>query len=243
MRAQSIAEASAQLTALLRNQRRLLIVDDVWEAEHAKAFIVGGRGCSMLFTTRSKSVAQTIAPTADAVYRLPVLAEAAALELLRRVAPSVVAQHLEQCRELTHILDYLPLALQVAGRLLHTEAEYGLDVASLLYELREGAKLLESKAPNDLSDVEKETTPTVAALLNRCTERLDAETRDYFAYLGVFLPEPASFDLAALRSMWQLHDPVPIVKILVERGLLEPTGNGRFQMHALLIMHARSYLT
>jgi hypothetical protein len=197
----------------------------------------------MLFTTRSKTVAQTIAPTADAIYKLPVLTEEAALELLTKIAPSVIEGHPEECRALARELDYLPLALQVAGRLLHTEAEYGLDAANLLSDLRKGASLLETKAPMDLSDVERETTPTVAALLNRSTERLDSATREYFAYLGVFVPEPASFDLAALSTMWQLADPLPVVKTLVDRGLLEPAGSGRYQMHALLIMHARTYLT
>jgi hypothetical protein len=30
------------------------------------------------------------------------------------------------------------------------------------------------------------------------------------------------------------------VRTLVERGLLEPAAGGRFQMHALLVMHART---
>jgi len=29
------------------------------------------------------------------------------------------------------------------------------------------------------------------------------------------------------------------MRILVDRDLLEPTGSGRFQMHALLVLHAR----
>lgn len=243
MAAQSITEASAQLASLLRNKRMFLIVDDIWEAEHARAFMVGGHKCATLFTTRSKIVAQDIAPTADDVYKLSVLTEASALALLQKLAPKVVTQYTLECKELARELDYLPLALQVAGRLLNTEAEYGLDVTNLLSELREGARLLEAKAPVDLSDVEKETTPTVAALLQKSTERLEPAMRDYFAYLGVFVPEPASFDLAALSTMWQLPDPLPIVKTLVKRGLLEPAGAGRYQMHALLIMHARSYLT
>jgi hypothetical protein len=243
MNAQSIAEASAQLTALLRDKQMLLIIDDVWEAEHAKAFMVGGRGCAMLFTTRSKTVAQTLAPTANDVYKLPVLSEEAAIEIISRLAPSVIATYPEACKELVQELDYLPLALQVAGHLLNTEAEYGFDVTNLLTELREGARLLEEKAPVDLTDLEKETTPTIAALLRKSTDHLDQHTCDCFAYLGVFAPEPASFDLNALKFVWQVEDPAPVVRELVKRGLLEPAGSERFQMHAVLVMHARSYLT
>jgi hypothetical protein len=30
--------------------------------------------------------------------------------------------------------------------------------------------------------------------------------------------------------------------VLVNRGLLEPLGGGRFQLHALLVLHARALL-
>lgn len=240
---ENVEEASARLTALLRDRRMLLIVDDVWDARHARPFGVGGSGCAMLLTTRSKSVAQQLAPTNDAIYKLGVLSVEVAMELLHELAPAASTLHARACRELVEHLDRLPLALQVAGRLLHSEAENGFDSADLLDELNEGAKLLQSEAPIDLTDVARETTPTVAALLRKSTDRLDEHTRDCFAYLGVFAPEPASFDLAALKAVWEVSDPKPIVVRLIERGLLEPAGAGRFQLHSLLALHAKSFLT
>lgn len=77
----------------------------------------------------------------------------------------------------------------------------------------------------------------------KSTERLDKVARDCFAYLGVFAPEPATFDLAALQAVWEMAEPKPVVDILVTRGLIEPSGNGRFQLHSLLALHARSFLT
>jgi len=243
MGAQRIQEATGLLTALIRGKRMLLIVDDVWEAEQGRPFTIGGEGCATLITTRSKTVAQQLSPTAEAVYKLEVLSEDKAIELMKELAPQVVHQHEPACRELVQEIDRLPLAIQVAGRLLDTEPDIGFDVTVLLKELRNGAKLLEAKAPADLSDVEHETTPTVAALLKKSTERLDDLARDCFAYLGVFAPEPATFDLPALEAVWQIPDSKPIVKTLVERGLIEPSGNGRFQIHSLLALHARSFLT
>ena len=35
-----------------------------------------------------------------------------------------------------------------------------------------------------------------------------------------------------------IEDPKPIVRKLVGLGLLEVIGDGRFQMHALLVQHA-----
>ena len=69
---------------------------------------------------------------------------------------------------------------------------------------------------------------------------LDAETRRRFAYLGLFVPKPATFDLEAMAIAWDVNDPKPIARALVNRGLLEPVSGGRFQMHALLVLHAQS---
>jgi hypothetical protein len=80
-------------------------------------------------------------------------------------------------------------------------------------------------------------------LLERSTDRLDAQTRNRFAYLGAFAPKPATFDLNAMHFVWRatdIEDAKETARKLADRGLLEPIGAGRFQMHALLVLHARS---
>lgn len=244
LRAETLEEATAQLTAMLRNKRMLLIIDDVWESEHAVPFTVGGRGCATLITTRENKVAQALAPTANDIYKLPVLSDEKALELLQALAPSVVKDFPAESRDLVHELEGLPLALQVAGHMLNVEASYGFGVTDLIQELREGAAILEAQAPADRTDLANETTPTIAVLLQRSTDRLDELTRDCYAYLGVFAPKPATFDLAAMKAVWQVEQPEPIVRTLVDRGLLEFVKEmGRYQMHALLVAHAKSLLT
>lgn len=250
LRAKSVEEASTQLTGLLRNKRILLIVDDVWESEHAIPFRVGGAACAMLVTTRINIVAQALAPTPDHIYRLPELSDDKSLELLQLLAPTVVAQFPQESLDLVHELEGLPLALQVAGHMLNAEASYGFGVQELLTELREGAKkyesdkLLGATAPADRVDLATETTPTVAVLLQKSTERLDEDVRDSFAYLGAFAPKPATFDLDAMAYVWQREDPKPVARTLVDRGLLEFIPEmGRYQMHALVVMHAKSLLT
>jgi hypothetical protein len=84
--------------------------------------------------------------------------------------------------------------------------------------------------------------PSVSSLLHRSTDVLDKFTRDCFICLGAFAPKPATFDLAALKTVWQVDDPRPAVRALVDHGLLEPVGGGRFQMHRILVDHARSFL-
>lgn len=127
--------------------------------------------------------------------------------------------------------------------MLNTEEKNGWGINDLLKELKEGTNIITAKAPSNLVDLEKETIPTVAALLRKSTERLDLQMRDYFAFLGPFAPKPASFDLTILKDIWLVEDPKPIVRVLINHGLIEPIGSGRFQMHALLVSHAKSMLT
>lgn len=242
LRERKVETLTAQLTAALRDRKMLLIVDDVWHTEHVMPFKVAGQACALVLTSRLNDVAQALAPTAYDLYRLPLLEEEAALELLARLTPETVAEFPDQARELVRDLEGLPLAIQVAGRLLHTEARLGWGVSSLLNELREGAALLQAAAPGDMVRLGQQTSPTIAALLRRSTDALDLEMQQRFAMLGLFVPKPATFDLGAMAAAWNVPDPKPFARILVNRGLLEPLSGGRFQMHALLVMHANSLL-
>ena len=120
--------------------------------------------------------------------------------------------------------------------------DLGWGVRELLSELRMGAGLLQAQIPTDMLGAARDTSPTVAALLKRSTALLDSETRRRFAYLGLFVPKPATFDLEAMAVAWDVANPRPIARVLVNRGLLEPISGGRFQMHAVLVLHARSLL-
>lgn len=238
----TIETASRHLAALLSDKRFLLIVDDAWAAEHAVPFRVGGRGCAMLITTRLATVADSLG-TPSQVYRLGVLADSVAVELLEILAPTVVARDYPAALELARTLEGLPLALHVAGRLLDVETRRGLGTGDLLAELRaDTARILSASAPADMADLVSMTTPTIAALLQKSSSLLTPETRDRYAYLGAFAPKPATFDLAAMAAVWGGSDPRPTIQALLDRGLLEAVEPGRFQMHALLVTHAKSLL-
>ena len=240
---QSIEDLVNQLTVLLRDKQSLLLVDDVWDIEHAVPFQVGGADCVTLITTRFNDVANALAGTPSNIYKLPVLTTEKGVELLRALAPTVSQKYPHEMRELVYHLEGLPLALQVAGRLLHAETQMGWGIQDLLGELQDGTRLLEAQAPPDRLDLATSTTPTVAVLLQKSTDRLNEETRERFALLGIFAPKPATFDLPAMAAVWDIDDPKPTARMLVNRGLLEPIGDQRFQMHALLALHAKTLFT
>jgi hypothetical protein len=185
-------------------------------------------------------VAEALAPKMSDIYRLSILNENSGLELLSVLAPDAVASFPHEARELVLALQGLPLGIQVAGRLLTHEMKFGWGLGNLLSDLREGARLLKEQVPGDMVGPWQATTPTIAALLRRSTDALDDVTQQRFADLGLFVPKPATFDLQAMAALWQVDDPKPTARILVNRGLLEPLNGGRFQMHTLLVLHARA---
>jgi hypothetical protein len=240
--APSVTDATTILQSLLRGRRFLIIVDDVWSTDHVLPFrAVAQPDCQLLVTTRLPKVAQEIVTRVQDIFNLPVLDHDASLELLRRLAPDVVAANPTECAELVQSFEHLPLAIHVAGRLLAVEFRNGWGVKDLLQDLKSsGNRILSAAAPIDRSDGEELMLPTVQALLLRSTDRLGEIARDKFALLGAFAPKPATFDLNAIQAVWDTTDAKVTIRELVDRGLIEPIEGGRFQMHALLVSHAKS---
>jgi hypothetical protein len=233
----------SRLRALLSDRRMLLLVDDVWQPQDAEPFMVGGPGCASVLSTRLLDTAATLAPTAQDLVRLKVLPVADGLELLRALTPRTVTAHPDMAEALVLDLEGLPLALHVAGRLLESEARMGWGVAELLNELRAGVALLQARAPHNMAWQSQGASPTVQALLARSTDSLAPDLRERFALMGLFVPKPATFSREAVAALWADADPRPALRRLVDHGLLEPLDDGRFQMHALLVMHARNLVT
>jgi len=234
------AEASSRLADWLRQRRMLLVVDDVWESEHARPFLLGGSGSAVLLTTRWPNVARELSSDNRRSYTLPALPEESALQLLRCLAPAIVATHPSHCRALASDLEHLPLALHLAGRLLRYEAGLGLNAAVMFDELRAEIK-------NTHGDSRYAAVPglrhNLKTLLDRSLSRLDERARDAFAYLGAHAHKSAAFELETLQTSWGTADTRPLVSQLVGLGLLEPGIHGRFRMHTLLVNYAYGLLT
>ena len=230
-------------TTRLRRRRVLVVVDDVWRPDLVQRLIgIVDDGSTFLLTSRMPTTVEQIVPRAPHRYRLDVLDTAAAVELLAALAPSVVAEHADAAADLVDKLGRLPLALTVAGRLLGSAAAGVRGIERLIDDLRAGVRLLDQAPPAETVALMHETSPSVAALLHRSTNMLDAELRGHFARLGVFEPDPATFDLAAMAAVCGIADPEPVAEALVGIGLLESLGDGRLRMHALVALLARSML-
>ena len=239
-----VGAASARMKALLRGRRMLIVLDDVWEAEHIRSLTVGGPESALLATTRSRRTAREMA-SGGSVVELGPLSETEAASLLEELVPSLDDTNQGALSKLAAKLGCLPLALKVAGRLLEEEATLGLGVADLLAEIEEGERLLTAAVPSDLADLVNTTTLTVTTLLGRSTDALGDDERERFARLAVFEPGSASFDLSAVGAVWEVESEQDIratLGTLVGRELVEPDGSGRFSLHPVLRMQARYLL-
>lgn len=231
-------EAACQdrLRALLFTRRALLIVDDVWEADHARPLALGGPHCRLLVTTRERPIGHALATPP---HTLPVglLQPADALALLRRLAPAA-AEAGPAAQRLCQRLEYLPLAITLAGRWLANEAEVPQRLDRLLTELieRREARLRLVQTEGRLG---LEGEASVQAILGMSVERLAPEDQTRFAMLAAFGGEPLTWELQAAAYVWECASETAEAATarLIQRGLVEHRA-GRYWMHALLADYA-----
>lgn len=212
----------------------LLVLDDVWESTIATAQIVAdcrAPGCAMVLSTRSPDVADTLAGSPARSHRLPMLADAPAMELLRDHAPHAVAADPDGAADLVASLGNLPLALKLAGHLVERDdapqpCRQLLGTWRLrLRELR-GRERRPNVASGDLS---------LDAIISLSYDAMpDDETRAAAASLSVLGAAPLDFDRVAIEIAWDA-DPARAgswITAFVASGLLERNpATRRYSLH------------
>lgn len=235
-------------TALLRSalyeKRALFIIDDLWESNHAGYFRVGGPHSRTLFTTREPPIAYDIA-TRERTLRVDLLSEDASLRLLESLIPQMVQSDRANALRLCARLEFLPLGLTLAGRLLANEADVPSRMVQLLHDLleeRSGKKsplgLVQSE---ERKGIEADQPVSIRAVLGLSVERLSQVDRTRFAIASVFGGAPLYWDISAAAGVWQCSHAEAAITVsnLLKRGLLEhDEGTGRYWMHALLADYA-----
>ncbi len=233
---------SRRLSTLLHDKIALLIVDDVWQAEAARHFLVGGPHCRALITTRDNEVARKLA--GHEAVRVQTLTNAASLNLRRELAPQAVTADDKAANELATVLDGLPLALTLAGQMLAAEWEAGLGVAGALSELKDREARLQLAGAEKRSGLAT-AEPSLRAILAMSYERLpDEATKRAFRLLGVFGGKPLTFSIEAAAAVWgmELRPAQKTMVALVGRALVEPADSGRYTLHTTLADFAESLL-
>lgn len=239
----TVPEVVEALRQVLLRKKMLLVVDDIWTEADGQPFInLMGSDVSLVLTTRFTDIANMLAITPRDVYLLPTLSLEESLGLLKLIAPNSTRKYVEKMDMLVTALEGLPLALRVAGRLIEQEEELQLDVPQLIERLSNQYDLIKNMAPADRMDERSGTTVPIEMIFQSSVETLQPEAQQAFIFLGAFAPKPATFSLDAMKEVWDVDNPVPLVRVLVGRGLLEPVDEQRYQMHYTLSMYARSIL-
>ncbi|MFN8529509.1 MAG: ATP-binding protein [Anaerolineae bacterium] len=239
----SVEEVIEAVRHILQNKQVLLVIDDVWNEEQGNVFKkLASDQTTFLFTTRFTDVALILGEHRENVHLLDVLSPQASLELMALFAPYASQAYPAEMESLVTTLEGLPLALRVSGRLVEDEYFMGFDPTPLITELQTNFRSFQDKAPAERFDEATGQTPTIGLLFRRSIQTLAPADQQAFACVGGFAHKPATFDLKAMGVICGLVDPKRTARVLVGRGLLEPRGDGRFQMHYTLSMYARHLL-
>lgn len=232
-----------RLQEALYHRRALLIVDDIWEIGHGKYFMVAGPHCRTLLTTRELPVAHHLA-TRDRTLKVDVLDPEAALQLLIRLAPET-GRNEAIAKQLCERLEYLPLALTLAGRMLANEAEIPTRMKRLTDELleRRESRLQLLQAEGRLG-IETEEPVSLQAILGLSVDRLSELDKTRFAMAGLFGGDPLTWEIGLASHVWEcaVEEAEDTIARLIQRGLVERKENGRYWMHALLADYAQELM-
>lgn len=242
----SIDTASNHLKNLLQHKSVLLILDDVWDAEHIEPLAVCCCHGHILVTTRRFDVAEE--PGA-AIFQLEVMSPAQTLNLLAtKMNRELNDAERGDALRLAEAVGFLPLALELAA----ARVARGTPWSALRQALeKEVAQLEALEAPRrrrrEKSQVEASFNLSLKALQDD-----DEETRQAFIWLGI-LPEDVQITAPMVTTIWQTDavKAADTLEILWNDALLLPGApvwlDGQewpsYRLHDLLRDIARRLLT
>ncbi len=226
-------------------RRMLLVIDDAWRAETALAFKIGGPNCAYVLTTRIPEVALAFADAG--VITVPELDEDNGVTLLGRMAPQAIAEKIEEVHALARAVGGLPLALTLMGWYLREETHGGHPrrLQNALKRLQQTAARLEISHPQTMlerrPDLMEGTPLSLQVAIGISDETLDPTAQRALRALSALPPKPNNFSEEAALAV--MNAPVETLDTLVDRGLLESSGAGRYTLHQTINDYARLHNT
>jgi hypothetical protein len=213
----TVEAASMHLRTLLQDKAVLLVVDDVWNPEHAIHFKVGGPHCQVLITTRRADVADEVGAE---LHQMDVMTPEQSLDLLAaRLGRSLEEIEREEALLLAEVIGYLPLALELAA----IRVAHGISWTILREALEQEIARLEVL---DSSRRRRRKETTLEACFNLSLNALrsdDDEAWQAFVWLGV-LPEDVQITPLMAATIWDMDKVVAIeiLELLWNDALLLP---------------------
>ncbi|MGE6735229.1 AfsR/SARP family transcriptional regulator [Streptomyces sp. NPDC059900] len=226
----SLQERTELYRTLLADRCLLIVLDDAADERQVRPLLPGGRGCTVLVTSRDRLGALAGARLVE----LDVLAPDEALELLTRiVGADRVAAEPQAAAAILSACGNLPLAIRIAGARLATRSRLPLKV--LADRLTDERRLLDELAVGDLA---------VRSTIGPSFQSLDRLPRAALQRMGFFgLPE---YSPRVVGRLLDVPEPEAqrLLELLVDTQLVtfagvDRTGLGRYRLHDLVRIFAR----
>ncbi len=196
----TVEVAAVHLRGLVGGRALLLVLDDTWEAAHARPLLVGGR-CRGLVTTRRLTVADELG--AD-LYELGVMSPDESLELLRgwlaRASP-LEGREQEEALQVAEAVGHLPLALELAAARVRRGVSWA-DLGRALREEEARLATIEDPLQSRKQDGRLQASLTLSLKILRAQ---DEDAWKAFRWLGV-LPEEVALTAPMAAALWGIGD-------------------------------------
>jgi hypothetical protein len=205
----SVEDAAYQLGEKLEERTCLLVIDDVWDQEHLRPFLRGGKSSARLFTTRDSGIASAASPV-----NVDEMRESESRALLLKSVPNLEAG---QARTLASTLGEWPLALELAAATLRERIGLGDSASHAAGRL---LQIIERKGVRAIEDPTAERRHrTISSVLEVSLDLLDADGRRRLADLSIF-PEDVSMLWPPRRLFGNWTNSIPKTWHAVLRGCL-----------------------
>jgi WD40 repeat protein len=184
--------AVTRLGEVIGERHMLIVVDDVWQAAHARPFLQAGPNCARLITTRNRDSLQPNAKPLE----VDAMEAGQAINLLRFDLPDGEDATFAK---LAHRLGEWPLLLKLVNGALHKRIAAGQPLAAALASVNagldsRGLTVFDARNPVDRGDA-------VAKTLGVSFELFTDDERTRFSELGIF-PEDVDLPLTAVETLW-----------------------------------------
>ncbi|HLU10574.1 MAG TPA: NB-ARC domain-containing protein [Oceanobacillus sp.] len=209
-----------RLNAYFARRSALFILDDVWDVSHVYYLLLGGYGCRVLITTRLPPVAHFLAARHTDMLSLSLLDPVESRTLFRALTSQSYSGELEG----------LPLFIHALSAILNQHGDLSPDEGSLaLFQ-----QILSATPPLGYTLPANEPLHNIADLLKRSLQDISTPMQAYLRLIGQAAGETTVFHLHTLQALWHTTDAKPVVRELVNHGILEPRGQGMFYISRLM---------
>lgn len=222
----------------LGDAKCLIIVDHPFGVDYLLDAIHIHENATFLIITNDSSLLYTKGLRENFIFEIDVLSKDESLFLLSEWIEISVKKMPESASEVIELLGYLPLAVAMVGANLKGRLyDLSTAVADMVEIINEGE--LKTEHPVDNFPWSK-----LESLFNWVLKRLTKDEQAMFSELGMF-PQAWLFKIDSFIKIWNNYKPRDVrrfIQKLLDKALLQKSGDDSFVVHNLMRLHLRATL-